>query len=100
MTTAIGPKHPDEIKVVSFEFSTELEAGETISSALVTATTKIGGDASPSAILLSAPQISGTKILQRVQAGVQGCVYSLKAKATGNGGLVHVIAADLEVSPS
>lgn len=76
-------KSPRETVVITFDFSS-LTAS--ISAPVVTASAYSGGtDPSPSSILSGAPQVSGSKVLQQVTAGVPGVYYELTAK---------VIAAD------
>lgn len=88
----LGPKDPQEIKVLSFPFARELNGATIASITSVTATTFKGTDASPSAVLLGGPVQSGTDVLQRMQAGLNGVTYKLRAKVLDSNGNVHVVA--------
>lgn len=93
----LGPKDPEEIKLVKFPFANELEVGETLGSLVVTCTVLAGADAGYATVLLGAPVLIGTDVVQRVQNGLDGVSYMLRAKATGSSGLVHVVPGVLEV---
>lgn len=94
----LGPKDPEEIKVMKFPFARELNGGTIASVTSVTVATHTGTDATPSAVLLGAAVVSGTDVLQRVQAGVDGVTYKLRAKVVDNAGNVHVVADTLRVA--
>lgn len=83
-------KDPTESVVVEFDFDGEMES---VTSAVVTATVHSGTDANPSGILYAAPQVSGDKVTQRIQAGVSGVTYTLRCEATA--GLDVVVRSDL-----
>jgi hypothetical protein len=90
--TPLGPKDPEEIKVLKFAFAREL-AGASI--ALVTSvipTVYKGADPNPGAVVLGAPVVSGTDVLQRMQGGLADVAYKWRAKVTDSNGNVHVVA--------
>lgn len=95
----LPPKDPAEKKIVRFEFALEVEAGRTISSVTIGVTTAAGVDAAPAAVLLGSPTIDNVNlyVLQRVQAGLANCDYQMRALATDNDGLVHLVPATLPV---
>lgn len=84
---------------VAFDFISDLAAGETISSPVVTATVYSGVDASPSSILSGGASVSGTKASQLVKAGVVGTIYELLCRVTTSLGQTLNIAAYLAVTP-
>jgi len=88
----LGPKDPEEIKVMKFAFARELDGAAIASVASVTPSTYKGTDASPGAVALGAPVVSGTDVLQRMQAGVDGVTYKWRAKIIDSNGNVHVMA--------
>lgn len=92
-------KDPAELKLVRFEFGSEIEAGQTISSVTVTSEVVAGTDPAPAAMLVGVPQIDNTNlyVLQRVDAGVSGADYLLRALATDSAGLKHLVYATLPV---
>ena len=95
----IGPLEVGELKEARFNFATEVESGRTLSSPTVTCTVLEGTDATPSAVLVGSPTISGLNVVQRIQPGVVGCTYRLSALVSDSGGLVHHIAARVSVVP-
>lgn len=92
-------KDPAEQKLVRFEFSTEIEAGQTISSVAVTAEVLEGTDPAVASMLVGAPQIDNTNlyVLQRVDLGVDLCDYLFRALATDSAGLKHLVYAVMRV---
>jgi hypothetical protein len=98
MSTVVGPKDPEETKVVRFSFASELETGATLASAQMSITAVSGIDYTPAALLLGGPVIVGSDVLQRVQGGLDGVTYQLRVKANDNTGLVHVVSAQLLVA--
>lgn len=85
----LGPKDPQEIKLIKFPFARELN-GAVASTASVTASTHKGTDANPSAVILGTPTITGTDVYVRMQAGLSGVVYKLRVVVTDAAGNVHV----------
>lgn len=65
-----------------FDFTSRLAAGETISTAIVSAITFSGTDATPSAIVTGSATISGQKVTQRITAGTEGVTYLLVCTIT------------------
>lgn len=93
----LGPKYPDEIKLVTFPFALDL-AGATIASCVVTCTALSGGvDAAAAAMVLGPAIATGTNVTQRIQAGVGGVRYQLVAKVVDSVGNVHVIKCVMTV---
>lgn len=97
MNTLLLWKDFEEVKVLRFDFSGELEAGQTITLAERNVTLTAGVDATPEALLLGDPLVLGTEVLQRITAGAPDATYHIRARATDGSGLVHVMAADLLV---
>lgn len=90
----LGPKDPEEIKVLQFPFARELNGATIATINYVTPTTYKGTDASPGSVALGAPVVSGTDVLQRMQGGVggvDGTIYKWRAKVTDSNGNVHVM---------
>lgn len=83
---------------MSFDFSQEIAASDSIVSALTTVTVDNGTDATPSAMVPDAATVSGKTVLQRVTGGLNGVIYKLRCKALDSSGGVHVIVGRLEVS--
>lgn len=70
--------------VLTFDFSAELAAGETLTGAIVvTVSVARDTDATPAAILNGAAEYDTTRkmVLQGVQGGVSGAEYRIKAVA-------------------
>lgn len=82
------PKKLGETITIPFEFASDLGAGETITSAQVTATVYSGVHASPQSIITGSESVSGTKVFQKVRAGVVGVQYTLKCEIHTSAGQV------------
>lgn len=85
----VDPKDPEESIWVKFDFTRDLETGESISSiAGVTAAVHEGTDATPSAILSGSPaQIGVTPVIaQRIVTGLNQVDYVLQCKVNTTGG--------------
>lgn len=91
-----GPIDPEEIKVVTFPFATEL-GGSSIATATVTSATLRGTDPAGATMVQGAAVIDGTSVKQRIKGMLPNVTYQLKAKATDNQGLVHVQKATVLV---
>lgn len=66
----------------TFDFTSRLASGETISTAVVTSSVYSGTDASPSSMISGANTISGTKVTQKITGGTLGVVYKLLCTIT------------------
>ncbi|MEW6314145.1 MAG: hypothetical protein AB1513_08925 [Pseudomonadota bacterium] len=83
------PKAPTEVVVLTFDYTKDLRAGETLTG---TPTTYIslhkGDDAGYAAVVSGAPQIDATskKVLQQVQGGVLAVDYLLYTVCATNQG--------------
>lgn len=74
-------KDPTEAVVLTFDFTNDLAAGETLTGAITTqVTVYFGTDASPSALLNGAASYAGgnTKVQVPVHAGLEGVHYQVK----------------------
>ena len=87
----LGPKDPEEIKVIKFPFARELNGATLATVTSVTPTTFSGVDASPGAVALGGAVISGTDVLQRMQGGLSGVVYKWRAVVVDSNGNKHVV---------
>lgn len=91
-------KDPAETLVATFDYSAELDAGETIDVAETACTLLSGTDADPAEVLDSAPTIDAGTVLQRLTGGVDGATYTLRCQATLDPtGRILVLAATLPV---
>ncbi len=90
-------KDPAEALVADFSFANEIAVGETIASAQISCSVLSGKDATPSAVLSGAPNISGSSVLQRFHGGVAGATYLMRCVATLSSGRVLALAAILPV---
>lgn len=80
---AFTAKDPGETVTLSFDFVNLTSAPLTPTVSI----TRIGGvaDASPSSVLLGAPEVSGTKVLQAVTLGVDLTDYLLRCEVDTSG---------------
>lgn len=101
MSNTVGPLDVEELKSVYFKFERELEAGETLSSAVVTATLENGVDDTPSSILSGAVVIDNTLFVveQRVVAAADKANnrYLLRCVANGSTGRKHTMTTKMTV---
>ncbi|MGK2898119.1 MAG: phage fiber-tail adaptor protein [Burkholderiaceae bacterium] len=95
--TLLDAKDAAEIDVLTFNFALALASAETIASAAVTCAVHSGTDATPGAMLLQAPQISGRNVLQQIGGGVIGAVYLLRCEALLSSGRKLALGAVLPV---
>lgn len=79
-------KPPTDTRSLTFDFTSEMTIGETISTKSVAATVFSGTDANPSAIISGAATSSGQQVFQLVTAGVLGVVYTLLCTITTSAG--------------
>ena len=71
----VGPKYVAEKVTASFDFTALLPSGVTISSPALSVSVHEGTDASPSAMLSGAAQVSGASVLQLLIGGVANVTY-------------------------
>ena len=84
--TSMLPKFVNEVDDVPFIF--DLNVGETISAATVTASTLSGTDPSPADVVAGPRAISGSEVIQRISAGLPGCSYLITCAITTSSGRV------------
>ena len=73
----LSDKDPLEIITVTFDFTKLLTRIDSISS--ITVAVYKGTDASPGGLLLNAPIIADTQVLQLIQGGLNGVYYKIRA---------------------
>lgn len=83
-TKDFSPKAPDEQIYVTFDFTSSLEAGETVSTAAVTSTVAKGFDPSASSVVSGIPTVSSPLVQVLLVGGVLNNVYNIKCSATTN----------------
>jgi len=86
-----------EILPVTFNFNTQLQFGEEITGALVTATVFTGVDSFPSAIIEGSATFSTPTVNQQISGGVAGVVYLLVAVVNTDQGNTYTQGAKLAV---
>ena len=89
-----------ETRTVTFDLTSELTIGETISSASVSALVWSGTDSTPSALISGSASPATPFVNQKVSGGVAGTVYSLVCSALTSLGNVVVQTAFLAVVAS
>ena len=82
----LPPKRVGSTKTYTFDFTSDLAIGETISTQAVTASVYAGTDATPSAIVSGSASASGTVVSQKITAGVLGVIYKLICAITTSAG--------------
>lgn len=97
MTLLISPaKSADETIPVVFNFLDQLEFGETITGAAMSAVVSSGTDASPSAILGGLPTVATPTVTQSITAGVVGVIYIVVCTVTGSNS--HVYTQEVRIA--
>lgn len=100
MATLVGPLELDELKVIRFDFTSEVEDTTTIGTPVVTCVLLDGVDATPANVLIGTPLINGFFATQQVRPGVAGCLYKLRATVLDGDGNKHGITCHLKVVPA
>ena len=80
-------KQPSEEFTIALDFSGDLDTGETLSSAVVTATDSAGTDVTATIVVSDA--VSGDTWAVRVQAGTAGSDYKITVVVTTSTGQVY-----------
>jgi hypothetical protein len=94
----LEPKSLTEVRFEKFDFTSLLDAGESVTSSTVTATVYSGVDASPSSMISGSASVSNNVVTQKIQGGVVGVTYGLVCTANTNLGQTLVQAAYLVVT--
>jgi len=94
------PKHPEAEDSFKFDYTDELAAGETISTAEIEVTVINGTDANPSAMLGGSPTVASPFVYVKLIGGVDGVIYCVKCVATTSTGLKKTLEGDLKVDAS
>jgi len=89
-----------ETKTVTFDFTSQLAVGETISTKSCTAAVYSGTDASPSSIISGAASSSGAVVSQNITGGVAGVIYTVVCTITTSAGQTLMLAGFLTVLPN
>lgn len=88
-----------EDRPLVFDFTNELQVGETISSAIVSTSLFTGNDPTPSTFLQGSPTISGPTVQQNGKPLVAGVIYNMLAKATTSFGNTYCKLAYQAILP-
>jgi len=95
----LDPKLLGETKTITFDFTSSLVIGETISTQTVTASTYSGTDATPSGVISGIASTSGAVVSQKITGGVLGTMYELLCQITTSLGQTLQQSAFLAVVP-
>lgn len=94
----LPPKLLGETKTYDqFDFTSQLATGETISTAVCTATVYSGTDASPSSIISGSAAISTPIISQKLTAGILGVCYLILCAITTSAGQTLILSGYLVI---
>lgn len=96
--TIFQPKTDSSIVTLTFDFTSQLAAGETLSTATVTAAVWSGTDASVD-IFSGSPAASNGLVTQKIKNGVLGVIYKLLASVTTSAGQTLEMAGYLAIIP-
>lgn len=95
----LGAKRATESRNEVFDFASLIASGETLSTAVTTATVHSGTDSSPSAVISGSASISGTKVTQKLIAGTLGVTYLITCTVTTSAGQTLVLEGFLPIVP-
>ena len=90
----LGPIDPEETKLLTFNFTRELE-GASIAAVSLTCSAIGGTDAAAQSRLAGLPVLTQSTCTQRLSGCLAGVVYKVRAKAVDTAGLEHVLPAVL-----
>jgi len=91
-------KTPSEAKLVTFDFTTEAVAGNTLSGPTVAKALISGSDPGAASLTVGSAAAVGLQVQALVSGGVDGCVYQLTCTADASNGERHQIIARLAAS--
>lgn len=100
MAASFSYKITSENEQFTFDYSTVMATGETISTATCVVTVQNGTDPSPSSILVGTPVVSGQLAAQRIYNGLDGVIYRIAMTVTSSLSNTYTIVADLPVLSS
>lgn len=95
----IPPKPVGSTYNQSFDYTSQLAVGETISTQVVTATVWQGTDATPSTIISGSASASGAIVTQSITGGTLGVIYKLLCTITTSTGQTLLLVGYLAVIP-
>ena len=87
------PLDPAARRVLAFNFSPDLAAGDTLAAASVLPALQAGEDVTPQAILVGLPVIQGARVLQLATGRADDNAYTLKCIASTSAGEVLTLTA-------
>lgn len=99
MSMTVGPKAPNEVKVITFDYIEQLSSvtGVSLVAASISVDVIDGEDPNPMSILLGGHAVDGIKVRQGIAGGLDGVTYALRCLATDSNGLQHEVVGVLPV---
>lgn len=88
-----------ETVTLSFDFSSRMTVGQTISTAAMSVELFSGIDAAPAALLSGSPSISGAIVTHKVAPTLPGNVYDVQCAASLATGQVLIMGGYVAVNP-
>lgn len=95
----LSPKQQGATKTTTFDFTSDLAIGETISTQVVAASVYSGVDGTPSGIISGVASASGAIVSQKITGGVVGVIYQLLCTITTSLGQTLIQSAFLTIIP-
>ncbi len=96
---AFAGKYLGETVKVTFDFTSMLASGETISTQVVVATVYSGTDATPSNIISGSASASGAVVTQAITGGTLGVTYELKCTITTSASQTLILTGYFPIPP-
>lgn len=94
----LAPKTTNEIRLLTFDFSSFLALAETISGSVASVAVWSGTDASPSSMLSGSSAVSGALVNQLMTGGVAGVLYVVSIVASTSLGQALTLSGFLAVT--
>lgn len=95
--TTFPTKQATDILFLPFDFISQLEAGETVVSALVTATVILGIDPLPGDLIVGVATIVNQAVIQKIEGGLVGVLYNLSCSIVTSNGNTLIMQGKLAV---
>lgn len=97
MSASFSYKITTENEQFTFDFSTVMASGETITSATSTVQVISGDDSNPNDILVGTPVANGQQVAQRIYNGLDGVIYRIEITVLTSLANTYALVADLPV---
>lgn len=95
----LDPKLVGETKAYTFDFSSQIGVGVTLSGPVCTSVVYSGTDAAPSGVISGAASAAGAIVTQKLTGGTVGVIYEITCTVTTSDSQTLVLVGYLAVIP-